>query len=57
LLDGPAPVVLTVAREGRGLIVHVKARAEVCLGTVTEDNRDGLPQGLERWVRDRLRSR
>jgi nucleoside-triphosphatase len=55
LLDGAAPVVLTVAQKGQGLIAQVKARADVRLVTVTEENRDGLPEELERWVRDRLR--
>jgi len=57
LLDGAVPVVLTVARKGQGLIAQVKARADVRLVTVTEENRDGLAEELERWVRDRLRSR
>ncbi len=56
-LGGAVPVVLTVAQKGPGLIAQVKARADVRLVTVTEGNRDGLPGELERWVRDRLRSR
>jgi nucleoside-triphosphatase len=55
LLAGTVPVVLTVAQKGQGLIAQVKARADVHLMTVTEENRDGLPEELERWVRDRLR--
>jgi nucleoside-triphosphatase len=55
LLAGAAPVVLTVAEKGQGLIAQVKARADVHLVTVTEENRDRLPEELERWVRDRLR--
>jgi len=57
LLDGTVPVVLTVAQKGRGLIAQVKARADVRLVTVTEGNRDRLPEELEGWVRDRLRGR
>jgi nucleoside-triphosphatase len=57
LLDGDVPVVLTVAQKGQGLIAQVKARADVRLVTVTDQNRDGLPEELERWVRDRLPSR
>jgi nucleoside-triphosphatase len=57
LLDGAVPVVLTVAQKGQGLMAQVKARADVRLVTVTDANRDGLPEELERWVRDRLRSR
>jgi nucleoside-triphosphatase THEP1 len=50
-------VVLTVAQKGQGLIAQVKARADVRLVTVTMENRDTLPEELERWVRDRLPSR
>jgi nucleoside-triphosphatase len=57
LLDGAVPVLLTVAQKGQGLIAQVKARADVRLVTVTEENRDGLPEELECWVRDRLGSR
>jgi nucleoside-triphosphatase THEP1 len=57
LLDGVVPVLLTVAQKGQGLIGQVKARPDVRLVTVTEGNRDGLPEELERRVRDRLRSR
>jgi nucleoside-triphosphatase len=57
LLGGAVPVVLTVAQKGGGLIAQVKARTDVRLVTVNDENRDGLPEGLERWVRDRLRSR
>lgn len=57
LLDGAIPVVLTVAHKGQGLIAQVKARADVLLVTVTEDNRDRLPEELEGWVRDRLPGR
>jgi nucleoside-triphosphatase len=57
LLDSAVPVVLTVAQKGEGLIAQVKDRADVRLVTVTEENRGGLPEELERWVRERLRSR
>ena len=56
LLDGAVPVVLTVAQKGQGLIGQVKARPDVRLVTVTEANRAGLSEELERRVRDRLRS-
>ncbi len=56
LLDGAVPVVLTVAQKGPGVIAQVKTRADVRLVTVTEKNRDGLPEELERWVRDWLRA-
>ncbi len=54
LLEGAVPVVLTVAQKGQGLIAQVKARADVRMVTVSDQNRDGLPEELERWVRDRL---
>jgi nucleoside-triphosphatase len=57
LLGRAAPVVLTVAEKGQGPIAQVKARADVHLVTVSEENRDGLPEELEHWLRDRLRSR
>ena len=57
LLGAAAPVVLTVAQKGQRLVAEVKARADVRLVPVTEENGDGLPEELERWVRDRLRSR
>jgi hypothetical protein len=38
------------------LIAQVKVRADVRLVTVTEENRNGLPEELERRVQDRLRS-
>jgi nucleoside-triphosphatase len=56
LLRGAVPVVLTVAQNGQGLIAQVKARSDVRLVTVTDENRDGLSEELERWARDRLRS-
>lgn len=51
LLDGPMPVVATVALKGKGLIAAVKARKDIRLIQVTNDNRDGLPDELEGWVR------
>jgi hypothetical protein len=53
LLKGPVPVVATVAVRGGGLIAEVKARPDVRLVEVTSGNRDGLPEEVERWVRER----
>lgn len=53
LLDGPVPVVATVALRGGGLIAAVKARADVRLVDVTAENRDRLPGELEAWVSGR----
>jgi nucleoside-triphosphatase len=51
LLDGPVPVVATVAMRGGGLIAAAKARSDVQLLKVTEGTRDGLPAEPEAWVR------
>lgn len=51
LLDGPIPVIATVALNGRGLIATVKARKDVSLVHVTNDNRNGLSEELEGWLR------
>jgi nucleoside-triphosphatase len=51
VLDGPVPVVATVALKGGGLIAAVKARTDVSVLEVREDNRDTLPESLEAWVR------
>jgi nucleoside-triphosphatase len=53
LLDGPVPVVATVAARGEGLIAAVKERPDVQLIVVTTDSRDRLPAELERLVRNR----
>jgi hypothetical protein len=49
--------VLTVAQKGQGLIAQAKVRADVRLVMVPKENRDTLPEELERWVRERFRSR
>jgi nucleoside-triphosphatase len=46
LLDGPVPVVATVAVKGGGFIAEVKARPDVLIWTVSQENRDGLPDQL-----------
>jgi nucleoside-triphosphatase len=53
LLDGPVPVVATVALKGGGLIEEAKARGGVRLVEVTLANRDGLLAELEAWARGR----
>jgi nucleoside-triphosphatase len=55
LLDGPVPVVATVAQRGQGLIAAVKDRADIGLVQVTDESRDGLPEGLEQRLRDLVR--
>jgi nucleoside-triphosphatase len=56
LLDSPVPVVATVALKGPGLIAGVKARPDIDLLQVTEENRNGLPEELEHRLRDLIRS-
>lgn len=53
LLDGPVPLLATVAMKGGGLIAEVKGRQDVRLIEVTQENRDRLPAELEAWVRGR----
>jgi nucleoside-triphosphatase len=45
-LDGPTPVLGTIARRGGGFIAEVRARRDVTLVEVTAENRDGLPARL-----------
>lgn len=54
LLDGSVPVVATVALKGQGFISALKARNDFRLIHVTNDNRDGLPEELEGWLRGYL---
>lgn len=51
LLDGPVPVIATVALKGTGLIAEVKKRQDVRLVQVTVANRDELPRELPGLLR------
>ncbi|WP_447971953.1 nucleoside-triphosphatase [Nitrospira sp. Kam-Ns4a] len=46
VLDGPAPLLATVAQKGEGFISSVKRRPDCRLVTVTIENRDRLTEGL-----------
>jgi len=46
VLDSPVSVLATIAAKGGGFIADVKARQDVELLTVTNRNRDGLPEGI-----------
>lgn len=46
VLDGPSPVVATIAAQGGGFISQVKARRDIEVFAVTVDTRDGLPERL-----------
>ena len=47
LLDGPVPLLATVAMKGGGLVAEAKTRRNVRLVEVTAANRDGLPVEIE----------
>jgi nucleoside-triphosphatase len=51
LLDGPTPVIATVALKGGGFIAEVKARPDVLVVPVGVENRDHLPASLVDWLR------
>lgn len=51
VLDGPVPVLATVAAKGSGFIERAKKRSDVQVTVVTAENRDSLPVILA----DRLR--
>ncbi|OAI48234.1 hypothetical protein AYO44_07685 [Planctomycetaceae bacterium SCGC AG-212-F19] len=51
LLDGPVPVIATVALKGSGLIAAVKERPDVRLVQVPVANRDEIPGELARLLR------
>lgn len=55
VLDGPVPVLATVAMKDGGLIEEVKGSQDMRLIEVTGANRDGLPAELERWARGHAR--
>lgn len=51
LLDGSVPVLATVGYKGRGFLTEVKMRRDIRLITVSKENRDVLPDRLERELR------
>jgi nucleoside-triphosphatase len=55
LLDGPKPLVATIALKGEGFIQRVKGRPDCRLVTVTRENRDRLPDELASELQARLR--
>jgi nucleoside-triphosphatase len=52
-LDGPVPVLATIAAKGGGLIAQVKGRTDVEIVMVTAANRDRLPDELANRFRSR----
>ena len=53
LLDGPIPVVATIALRGGGFIAEVKNRPDVQIVEVTQANRQALPGQIAAWVKER----
>ena len=54
LLDGPKPLVATIAMKGEGFVRRVKRRPDCRLVTVTRENRDRLPDDLASELQERL---
>jgi len=50
ILDGPVPVLATIAARGGGFIAQVKARSDVEITTITAANRDGMLGELFRHI-------
>ena len=50
LLNGPAPMIATVALRGSGFIAEAKASEGVTMWRLTEENRDDLPNCALRWL-------
>jgi nucleoside-triphosphatase len=53
LLDGPIPVLATIALRGGGFIAEVKQRRDVQIVEVTQANRQSLPVQIAAWVKER----
>ncbi len=52
-LDGPVPLVATVALWGGGFIAEVKGRPDVRIVEVTQGNRETLPAEIAAWIKQR----
>jgi nucleoside-triphosphatase len=53
ILDGPVPLVATIALQGGGFIADVKNRHDVQIVEVTNGNRQTLPGEIAGWVKQR----
>lgn len=53
LLDSGKPVVAAVGLRGGGFIREVKERPDTELREMTRENRDGIPDRVVRWLRER----
>jgi nucleoside-triphosphatase len=54
LLDSPRLLVATIAARGGAFIEATRKRPDVELWTVTRQNRDGLPDKVLTWLRERV---
>jgi len=54
LLDSPTPLLATVGQGGTAFMHEVRRRDDALLTTVTESNRDRIPERAARWLEDRL---
>jgi nucleoside-triphosphatase len=53
VLEGPVPMLASIALRGGGFIAEVKARPDVRIIEVVQGNRDQLPERLAEWLRRR----
>jgi len=51
LLEGPVPLVASIALRGGGFIADVKNRPDVQIVEVTQANRPALPEQIAAWVK------
>jgi nucleoside-triphosphatase len=51
LLEGPVPIVATIALRGGGFIANVKNRPDVQVVEVTNGNRQTLPEQIAAWIK------
>jgi nucleoside-triphosphatase len=52
ILDGPVPLVASIALRGSGFIAEVKTRPDVHIVEVTHENRQSLPAQVAAWVNE-----
>jgi len=51
LLEGPVPLVASIAFRGGGFIAEVKKRPDVHIVEITQANREALPGQIAAWVK------
>ena len=54
LLEGPLPLVASIALRGSNSIAEVKHRSDVQVVEVTQGNRDTLPGQIVAWVKKHM---